>query len=102
MSEPILLVVLAAATARLTRLVTVDSLTSPLRVRWFKRFPPGPARGRSAHPLGVLVDCPWCVSVWAAALLVAVAAAVGSVPAPWLTWAAVAYVAGLVLARLDG
>lgn len=45
------------ATARLTRLVTEDSITEPLR-----------DRAMEIHPmLGELVHCRWCTSVWAAA-----------------------------------
>lgn len=44
------------ATARLTRLVTEDSITEPLR-----------DRAMEIHPkLGELVQCRMCTSVWAA------------------------------------
>lgn len=101
MSEALLLVVLTLATARLTRLVTTDAITSSMRVRWFKRFPPQPTNRRRAHPLGILVSCDWCVSVWSAAGVVAATVAFWSVPLPFLTWAAVAEGAALIAARLD-
>lgn len=49
-----LTVVLAAGlAARLTRLITLDTITQPLRDR---------LRG----PIAALVECPWCSSVWVA------------------------------------
>lgn len=54
------LIVGTLATARLTRLVTEDSITQPLR-----------DRAMSSNPLvGELVHCRKCVSVWAAAAVV--------------------------------
>ena len=62
-------VVLAAAAARLTRLVTEDEITRPARemvIDWSERG--GPWRQKMAY----LVDCQWCTSIWAAgAVLVA-------------------------------
>jgi hypothetical protein len=55
---PLLLVVAGAlATARLTRLVTADQLTLPLRRRVLQAVPEG------GH-LEYLLSCAWCVSVW--------------------------------------
>ena len=52
-----LLVALAILTvARLTRLVTDDTLTSGARARIAERNPSG--------YLTTLVTCPWCVSFW--------------------------------------
>lgn len=92
---------LTLATARATRLVTTDSITSSLRFRWFKRFPPGPVHGRRAHPLGVLIDCPWCVSVWLSGAIVAVAAQRTSLPLPVAWWAGVSELTGLIASRID-
>jgi hypothetical protein len=46
----------ALATARLTRLITQDTITDPLRDQVSK-----------VHPMvDELVHCPWCAGVWAA------------------------------------
>lgn len=94
-------VVLALAVARVTRLVTIDTITSPLRVRWFKRFPPRATTDYSAHYLGILVSCPFCVSVHVAAVLTAATAATVGIPRPWLVWPAVASLAGWGVHWLD-
>jgi hypothetical protein len=57
---PLDLVVDAGATARLTRLITRDKITAPLR-DWAMRT----ERGRTTY----LVNCPYCVSVWAGLLV---------------------------------
>jgi hypothetical protein len=54
------------ATARLTRLVTGDSITEPLRVRtrlWARR------ESRVGAWMDELITCPWCVSVWLGTLV---------------------------------
>lgn len=60
-----LLNVLAAA--RLTQLVTTDSITDKPRVavtEWADRR-------RGTRPLAILINCGWCVSVWVSAGLAA-------------------------------
>jgi len=55
---------MAAATARLTRLVTDDEIARPIRdavMAWAEKPGAGALRKRA----GYLVDCPWCVSIWA-------------------------------------
>jgi hypothetical protein len=55
------------AAARLTQLVTTDSITEPPRVavtEWADRR-------RGTRPLSVLINCGWCVSVWVSAGLAA-------------------------------
>lgn len=52
------LVVDALATFRVTRLVTSDSITAPLR-----------ARVPAETLAGELVRCPWCVGWWSAVLI---------------------------------
>jgi hypothetical protein len=88
------LVVLALATHRLTRLVTTDDVTRPLRERVWRTRPPETSR------LGYALTCDWCSSVWAASLLVAC-----STMLPWfgtvLLSLAVSSVAGLIAAHAD-
>jgi hypothetical protein len=79
--DPVSLTVGALAVHRLTRLVTEDELTRPLRERaaeW--------ARGdahRAARPrLGYLLTCPWCVSVYVAAAWAALTVTAPAAAAP--------------------
>lgn len=49
----------AAATARLARLVTQDSIFDGPRLAYVRRM------DRTGHPkLAELAVCPWCISVW--------------------------------------
>lgn len=60
---PALLVLLTVlATYRLTRLVTADSISLPLRIRL-----------ESRPFIGALVSCSWCLSVWLSPVVAAVA-----------------------------
>ena len=61
---PTKLVLGAAATARLARLVTTDTIFSSPRLRYVQKM------DRTGHPkLAELAVCPWCVSVWIGAAL---------------------------------
>ena len=51
----------ALATHRLTRLMVEDSLTEPLRNKFWEHFPPD-----SGTSPGTVLTCPHCSSVWAA------------------------------------
>lgn len=82
----------ALAAARLTRLVTRDTITR--RIRWWVRTTEH--AGRLPLGSGDFVACPWCVGIWAA---VAVLAARRFLPRKWRPIAAVlacAEVAGLL------
>lgn len=49
----------AAATARLARLVTRDSIFDTPRLRYLR------AMDKAGHPkLAELAVCPWCISIW--------------------------------------
>lgn len=66
--EPIDYALGAAATARLSRLVTRDSILDKPRLRFVQQM------DRDGHPkLAELAVCPWCVSVWIGALVAAAA-----------------------------
>lgn len=95
MSYPLEVVLLVAASARLTRLVYADSITKTARLWVWKRWHP-----TTTWP-GRLLDCPWCISVWASGVVVATAAVTVGCAAPLLTFAAVAEAAGLILVRVD-
>lgn len=59
------LALLSLATYRATVLVIEDEITSPVRDKVFEKFPP------QSTKLGYLLTCPWCVSIWAGAGLLA-------------------------------
>lgn len=82
------LVILALATQHVSRLITKDSVTAPLRAP-FTRFVEAAgegevneevARAGLAHAIGELLTCPYCIAQWVATALVA-----GVVAAPELT-----------------
>jgi hypothetical protein len=85
-----LLLALILASFRLTRLITRDMITEPLR-----------SRVPQTLQLDVLVHCDWCAGVWVAGLVTLLTDAFTSVPAPVLTWGAVAGGLGL-LASWEG
>lgn len=89
------LVVSSLATYRLTRLITTDEITSPIRDRVWKTHPPDKSR------IGYALTCNWCTSVYAASAL-----QISRMIAPRTTNAvetilALSAVAGLVAARMD-
>lgn len=90
----VLIIFLAVlATARLTRLVTTDMITEPIRDRidsdasygdeWIVDLTPHGATARLIHRHGKMatfqrfvndvVNCPWCASIWIGALVAALA-----------------------------
>jgi hypothetical protein len=89
-------VVLAVGTtARLTRLVTADSITEPVR-EWIA------TRAKRENPrlwakLDDLVQCPWCVSVWVS--FPTALALVG--PAGWVMVGGTAMTASLVTGNVQ-
>jgi hypothetical protein len=89
--DPVTLTVGALAVHRLTRLVTEDEVTRPLRERLTKVV--SGTMYRPVHPrLGYLVTCPWCVSVYVAAGWAALTVAAPAVTAPAgavLAWSSV-------------
>ena len=61
--SPLGLLVLALAVFRATRLIVDDLVGEPIRDAWHWLF--------RRHRAGVgdyFIDCPWCVSIWLAAL----------------------------------
>lgn len=85
------------AAARLTRLITDDRITAPLRALVIR------ARGPESE-LAYLVQCPWCLGLWMSGAVTAAAfLAHGAV---WFTAPALAltisYLYGIAANRLDG
>lgn len=48
---------------RLTRLVTEDVITAPMRQKIFKKYPP------TEDSWSYALTCPWCASIWLGALI---------------------------------
>lgn len=72
-----LLLVLAIAGCRITRIIMIDTITEPLR-RWvWKRY------GVDSKP-GILLGCPWCVSWYVSIMLVAYSWLAGMVSSFWV------------------
>lgn len=109
-------VLMVLATYRLTRLVTTDDLTAPLRLRLAERYPAhvGPVRDSNGRAVAgsatnvpsaivVLVHCVWCMGIWVAlgaALALHFAGLCNSWTYVVLTWLAAATVVGF-LSRLE-
>ena len=78
---PLLIVVAALATARVTRLITQDRLLDTPRNAALRALPDG-------HLLAYLLTCDWCVSIYTGTLT-----AVAGAWAAWWTWDVVPIVA---------
>lgn len=81
-----------AACYRLTRLLQRDSITEPLR-EWLRPRLPG--------QLVELLECPWCLSVWVGAGVVAGRRAAPRLWKPLATALALSAVTGLVMSQVD-
>jgi hypothetical protein len=77
----LIVVVMALATARVTRLITRDRVFDAPRNAVLRALPDG-------HLLAYLVVCDWCVSIYTGTL-----AAVGGAYVGWWSWAVVPAVA---------
>lgn len=85
------------AAMRITRFITADYLADDFRGWVMRRF-------GADSKLATLVECPWCVSIWATGSLFALAWAYGD--RAWFVWPAAALTAsqiiGLVAQNWDG
>jgi hypothetical protein len=90
--NPMDLLLYGLATEHLSRVITKDSVTAVLRAP-FTRFKEPAGEGEvneeavghgTAHAIGELLTCPFCVAQWVATALIA-----GSIAAPALTTAVV-------------
>lgn len=106
MSPAITLLVYALAVARVTRLINSDKITENVRERlidriWQRWRPAVPVEDReyADEPLpAYLITCPWCASIYVAAVAAPVAYFWGTIP--WLFVPALAlafsYLTGLL------
>lgn len=124
-TDALLFVLMALAAHRATRLVVADSLLESWRHRLFLRYPPDehyrslearrrpgfpetdevvwyqhPTPVRPSHPIGVLVDCPWCIGWWICGAVWGAVWYVHGLPLPALWWPAMSSVVALT-ARLE-
>ena len=88
--SPLHLAIISFAAHRITRLLTADDITAPIRHILSTRF--------ASHPhLTYLLDCPWCVGFWVSAVLILTLDTwFLPIPLPPLTIAAVSSVVGIV------
>lgn len=98
----LLLLVMALATYRVTRLITTDDFPPVYWARWkIIDARPSYVRQRDEQQmwwwLGELVSCPWCASGWVSLAIVFGTDVWASLPLPWLLWFAV-WGAGALLA----
>lgn len=122
----LVVVLIALATFRLTRLVVKDTIPAvkvprdaivnwldpddAWKIEWLasrelagKPYldPPSGHLGAVGKSLAYLLSCPWCMSVWVGAAVTYATNLWVSVPMPWLTWAAACAVTGLLANSLD-
>ena len=73
--SPYELLLMTAGTHKLSRLVSKDAITSPLRMPFTRYREPGEpgevvedvrTDGELRHAIGELVSCPFCLSIWVA------------------------------------
>ena len=92
--QPIPLLILALATFRISRLLTVDVIFENLREWIWKKKPPH-------TKIGYLFTCNWCMSIWVASLLTVCYTMITTVTIIIAIPFALSAVAGLIAARLD-
>ena len=63
MIPPFVFLLAVLATMRLTRLVTTDSITMPIRVQIVAKF-------GETHWMSRLLSCSWCIGFWIGAAVV--------------------------------
>jgi hypothetical protein len=91
---PFQFIVLALATYRLARLITIDVIFEWLRNRIWKRFPP-------STTFGYLFTCVWCMSIWFASLITISYTIEPAITTLICVPLALSAVAGIITARVD-
>lgn len=87
-------VVLALAAARLTRLVSRDTIADGPR-NWLT------LRLTSTPKLIELIECTWCAGFWISGAVVLAADGFTSLPLPVAWWWAIAYAVGILLNEVE-
>ena len=86
-SDVLAAIILGFGCARVTRIITRDTVTEPMRVWIVHRY----GTGWQTQ----LVHCPWCVGWWVAAAMTVLAGMVGILSGFWVTVLSVPAVAQL-------
>lgn len=87
-------VIMALAAYRLTRLLTTDVILEDLREKVWKKYPP-------STKVGYLFTCNWCMSIWAATFIVALASLLPAVAYVVSLILSISALVGLVATKLD-
>lgn len=112
MSDVFLLLVMALASYRLVRVVTLDKITEPvfeplrqwLEIRWVrKQTKPGSDEEFDAiesdewnSKLAYLFSCPWCLGFWVCGAVTVIVSLAYGLDYPILTWLASSTIVGLI------
>jgi hypothetical protein len=89
------LIILALASFRLARLLTVDVIMDSLREWVWKKRPP------HTHKFGYLFTCNWCMSIWTSSLITVCYTIVPTATIIVALPFALSAVAGLITNKLD-
>ena len=95
MKELVELLVLSLAVFRVTRLITTDYITEPIRNFIWKRFPP------ESTKTGYLFTCDWCTSIWVSSLFAVPYTIIPTVTTAIALIPALSAVASIIAARVD-
>ena len=97
MLDPVLLVVYALAVARFVGIVTLDTITEPLRDRIVVAL--DDTEGSAGAWIAKLITCPWCASIWIGAFAAPIVYNWGS--SPWLIVPALALAFSFIAGALS-
>lgn len=103
-----LIILLALACYRVTRLVTTDKITEPLfdwlrfglERRWYAKHGPVGSDTHFNSKLAFLLSCPWCLGFWVSGVGTLLVSLAYGLDYSILTWLAVSTVVGF-LGRFD-
>lgn len=87
-------VILALATFRISRFITVDVIFEDVREKIWNKYPP-------STKFGYLFTCNWCMSVWVSSLLVICYTIIPTATVLVSSIFALSAIAGLISSRLD-
>lgn len=112
MNDLFLLLLMALASYRLVRVVTLDKITEPIfeplrqwfEIRWIRRNtrPGSPAEFDAIESeewnskLAYFLSCPWCLGFWVSGAVTVIVSLAYGLDYPILTWLAVAAIVGLI------
>lgn len=103
-----LVLLLALACYRVTRLVTTDKITEPifdrlrfgLERRWYEKHGPEGSDTHFNSKLAFMLSCPWCLGFWVSGVGTLIVSLAYGLDYPILTWLALSTIVGF-LGRFD-